>query len=64
MYTIEIRIKGGKKTQVLSYASRESAMDRWDIFVDGAQPGDQLTLKHPKGSVLSEYNPVDRSDYE
>ena len=64
MYTIELTTKTRGKPLVLSYSTRESAMQSWDDFVDGAEPGDKMTLKHPKGSTLSEYTMVDRSDYE
>ena len=48
--------------QEISYATRESAMDAWDQFVDDALYGDELTLVHPKGSILSQYAPVYREE--
>jgi len=59
MYQIEIKFKFGSDVKTLSYATRESAMKAWDHFVDSAMGGDVLVLRHPKGSILSEYQPVD-----
>ena len=55
MYSIEIKKAKRTESIVLSFATRESAMQSWDDFVDLAQPGDHLTLRHPKGSILSDY---------
>jgi len=57
MYTI----KNGRKAP-LSYATRESAMKAWDAFCDKAEGGDVLVLKHPKGSIISQYEPAREED--
>jgi hypothetical protein len=37
-------------------------MKAWDKFCDKAIGGDVLTLKHPKGSVISRYAPAKDED--
>ena len=59
MYQVEVTFKGNKTTKVLRYETREEAMKSWDHFTDAAIGGDVLVLRHPKGSILSEYHPVD-----
>lgn len=62
MYKIEIKVVGMDEAGVLSYATRESAMRAWDQFVDAAQYGDELVLRHPKGGELSSYKPMYREE--
>lgn len=62
MYKITIKLFSMDTAQEISYATRESAMDAWDQFVDDALYGDELTLVHPKGSILSQYAPVYREE--
>ena len=61
-YTVEITIKGSTRPTQLNYTMRKEAMDQWDTTVDNAIGGDKLRLlDNVTGTVLSEYNPVDRS---
>ena len=59
MYQVEVTFKGNKTTKVLRYETREEAVKSWDYLTDAAKGGDVLVLRHPKGSILSEYQPVD-----
>ena len=61
-YTVEITSKGSTRFVKLHYTLRKEAMDQWDTSVDNAIGGDKLRLlDNVTGTVLSEYNPVDRS---
>ena len=61
-YTVEITIKGSTRPAKLNYTLRKEAMDQWDTTVDNAIGGDKLRLlDNVTGTVLSEYNPVERS---
>jgi hypothetical protein len=62
MYVIQYDREGSPKKSDLSFATRESAMKAWDKFCDKAIGGDVLTLKHPKGSVISRYAPAKDED--
>ena len=61
MYTIKYE-REGKAAKSIQYATRESAMKSWDKFCDAAVGGDKLTLEHPKGSIISQYEPAREED--
>jgi hypothetical protein len=61
MYTIKYE-REGRRPRTLQYATRDSAMKSWDKFCDVAVGGDKLTLEHPKGSIISQYEPAREED--
>lgn len=64
MYQIILYKIGKKEPFKVSFSNRDEAMDMWDEYCDSALASvySKMVLKHPKGSILSEYTPALDSD--
>ena len=60
---IEFTMRGSTKVSKRQYHMKAQAMQQWDKAVDSTIGGDKLRLVDLEtGRVVSEYNPVDRSE--
>jgi hypothetical protein len=61
--TVEVTFKGATKATKRRYINENVyAMQVWDDAVEEATGGDKLRLiNNVTGTIMSEYNPVDRS---
>ena len=60
---IELTMRGSTKASKRQYHMKAEAMQQWDMATDAAIGGDKLRLVDLEtGRIVSEYNPVDRSE--